>query len=241
MTGSTIGWFTGTLVRARPLTASARSITFTVPGWPGSDAGQHVDVRLTAPDGYQAVRSYSIADSGPGEEVELAVERLPDGEVSPFLVDDLEPGDTVDLHGPLGGWFVWRPDRTRPVQLIAGGSGVVPFVAMTRAHARAGSNVPMRLLYSVRTPDDALFRDELSRPSPAVTTTWHYTRAVPPGWPRAAGRLTAEAVKSAVPAPDQGPLTYVCGPTGFVESIARTLLGLGHVPDTIRTERFGGI
>ena len=112
MTSPSIGWHTGSLARAHPLTASARSITFAVPNWPGNDAGQHVDVRLTAPDGYQAVRSYSIASAGPGEEIELAIDRLPDGEVSPFLVDDLELGDTVELRGPLGGWFVWRPEQT---------------------------------------------------------------------------------------------------------------------------------
>ncbi|HEU4792778.1 MAG TPA: FAD-binding oxidoreductase, partial [Nitrolancea sp.] len=171
MTRPAVGWLTGRLVRAHPLTASARSITFAVPSWPGNDAGQHVDVRLTSPDGYQAVRSYSIASAGPGEEVELAIDRLPDGEVSPFLVDDLELGDTVELRGPLGGWFVWRPGQTQPVQLIAGGSGVVPFVAMIRTHANASSPVPMQLLYSLRTADDAFFRDELSQPSATARTT----------------------------------------------------------------------
>lgn len=241
MTRTATAWHTGSLVRARKLTASARSITFAVPDWPGNDAGQHVDVRLTAPDGYHAVRSYSLASAGPGDEVELAVERLPDGEVSPFLVDDLEVGDAVELRGPLGGWFVWRPTETRPVQLIAGGSGVVPLVAMIRAHAVAGSSATMQLLYSLRTPEDALFRDELSQPSVRDVTTLHYTRAVPPGWSRPAGRLTQEALRSATLPPAQGPVMYVCGPTGFVESVARALTGLGHLPDAIRTERFGGI
>lgn len=240
MTNPAIGWLSGSLVRAHPLTASARSITFAVPSWPGNEAGQHVDVRLTAPDGYQAVRSYSIASVGPGTEIELAIDRLPDGEVSPFLVDDLEIGDTVELRGPLGGWFVWRPGQTQPVQLIAGGSGVVPFVAMTRAHARAGSDVPMQLLYSLRAPDDAFFRNELCRPSATAATTWHYTRTVPPGWSRSAGRLTEEDLKGATLPPEQVPVTYICGPTGFVESVSRAVLSLGHPPDTIRTERFGG-
>lgn len=234
------GWLTGTLAGARPLTATARSLTFSVPGWPGSDAGQHVDVRLSAPDGYQAVRSYSIASVGPGEEVELAVERLPDGEVSPFLVDELELGDTVELRGPLGGWFVWRPGSERPVQLIAGGSGVVPFVAMLRAHARAESTAPMRLLYSLRSPEAAYFREELDRAAPQVRTTWHYTRAVPGDWPVAAGRLTADDLRRATLPPTEGPLTYICGPTGFVETVAGALGSLGHTPDAIRTERFGG-
>lgn len=240
MTSPAAGWLTGSLARAHTLTASGRSITFAVPSWPGNDAGQHVDVRLTSPDGYQAVRSYSIASAGPGEEIELAIDRLPDGEVSPFLVDDLELGDTVELRGPLGGWFVWRPEQTQPVQLIAGGSGVVPFVAMTRTHAQAGSSVPMQLLYSLRTPDDAFFRDELSQPSATARTTWHYTRTVPPGWSRSAGRLTAEDLRRETLPPEQAPLTYICGPTGFVETVSRALTSLGHAPDTIRTERFGG-
>lgn len=241
MSTSTSGWRAGTLVRAEPLTASARSIAFRVPGWPGSVAGQHVDVRLTAPDGYQAVRSYSIASVGAGEEVELAVERLPDGEVSPFLVDNLELGDAVELRGPLGGWFLWRPDQARPVQLIAGGSGVVPFVAMTRAHAQAESTAPMRLLYSLRTPADAFFRRELSRQSESGGTTWHYTRAVPTGWLQSPGRFTAEDLRRETMGPEDRPLIYVCGPTGFVEAVSRALIGLGHTADSIRTERFGGV
>lgn len=234
------GWLTATLVAAHRLTATARSLTFSVPGWPGSDAGQHLDLRLTAPDGYQAVRSYSIASVGRGAEVELAVERLPAGEVSPFLVDELELGDGVELRGPLGGWFVWRPGDARPIQLVAGGSGVAPFVAMIRSHNQAGSAAPMQLLYSLRTPEAAYFRDELSRPGPRITTTYHYTRAAPPGWPRAAGRLTTEDLQRATFPPSDGPLTYICGPTGFVEAVTAALTTLGHSPGTIRTERFGG-
>lgn len=240
MTTPTRDWLTGHLVREHPLTSSARSITFTVPDWPGNEAGQHVDVRLTAPDGYQAVRSYSIASAGPGDEVELAIERLPNGEVSPFLVDDLELGDAVELRGPLGRWFVWRPDQTQPVQLIAGGSGVVPFVAMVRAHANAGTSSPMHLLYSLRGPDDAFFRKELSRPSTSTATMWHYTRTTPPGWPHTASRLTAERLKQTTLPPEREPLIYVCGPTGFVETISRALTSIGHSTASIRTERFGG-
>lgn len=235
-----VGWFTAALVRAHPLTASARSLVFSVPGWPGNHAGQHVDVRLTAPDGYQATRSYSVASVGLGDEVELAIERLPDGEVSPFLVDDLELGDSVELHGPLGGWFVWQPDEARPVQLIGGGSGVVPLVAMMRAHASSGSTSPMQLLYSLRTPDDAFFRDELTERSATTPTTWHYTRTVPHGWSRAPGRLTRDDLESTTVPAEHEPLTYVCGPTGFVEAVARGLIDLGHEPSSIRTERFGG-
>jgi ferredoxin-NADP reductase len=234
------GWLTGTLVRERSLTTSARSLTFAVPDWPGNDAGQHVDVRLTAPDGYQAVRSYSIASSGPGEQIELGVDKLPDGEVSPFLVEDLEIGDPVELRGPLGGWFVWRPEQTSPTQLIAGGSGVVPFVAMIRAHAVARSSTPMQLLYSLRSQQDALFADDLARFASTAPTTWHYTRAVPPGWSRQAGRLTPDDLSRQTLAPDASPRIYICGPTGFVEAVSRALIGLGHQPDSIRTERFGG-
>lgn len=240
MTRTTSGWLTGSLVHARPLTDSARSLTFAVPGWPGNAAGQHVDIRLTAPDGYQAVRSYSIASVGAREEIELAVDRLPGGEVSPFLVDDLELGDQIELRGPLGGWFVWRPEQRGPVQLIAGGSGVVPFVAMLRAHAASGCSAPMQLLYSLRTPDDAFFRDELVRNSARTRTTWHYSRAVPPGWSRAAGRLTTQDLRAETLAPEDLPLTYVCGPSGFVEAVASGLVELGHSAENIRTERFGG-
>src|SRR5690606_6119737 len=148
---------------------------------------------------------------------ELAVERLPDGEVSPFLVDELEIGDPVELRGPLGRWFVWRPDQTGPVQLIAGGSGVVPLVAMTRVHTRAEALSAMRLLYSLRGPDDALYREELSEAGDA--TIWHYTRIAPPGWPRMVGRLTAQDLRQEALPPGDGVLTYICGPTGFVETV----------------------
>ena len=156
----TSGWHVGTVVETRTETPSGRSIVFDVPGWTGNIAGQHVDVRLSAPDGYQAVRSYSIASADSSERVQLAVDKLPDGEVSPYLVDDLQPGDMLELRGPLGGWFVWKPEQTQPVQLIAGGSGVVPLVAMIRSHAASGSTAPMQLLYSVRSPGDRFFADE---------------------------------------------------------------------------------
>jgi Flavodoxin reductases (ferredoxin-NADPH reductases) family 1 len=233
-------WLTGTVRQARPLTESSRSIIFTVPGWPGSEAGQHVDIRLTAPDGYQAVRSYSIASASGGEQVELAIARIPEGEVSPFLVDDIEIGDAVELRGPLGGWFVWRPAESGPVQLIAGGSGVVPFLAMIRANVTSGGKAPMRLLYSLRAPEDALYRDELSQPSANVSVNWHYTRAAPPGWSRTPARLSADDLRERTFAPEDVSRTYVCGPTGFVEAVARALISIGHDTESIRTERFGG-
>ena len=235
-------WLVGTLVAAAPLNPAARSITFEVPGWPGNLAGQHVDVRLTAPDGYQAVRSYSIASSGLGTRVELAIDKLPDGEVSPFLVDALEINDPVELRGPLGGWFVWTDELHTPVQLIAGGSGVVPFVAMAREHRRTGSAAPMRLLYSLKGPDDAFFRDELTAPP---RTTWMSTGIThgitPPGWEAEPRRLTSDDLRNAVIPPTDDARIYICGPTGFVETVSRSLESLGHRPESIRTERFGGV
>jgi ferredoxin-NADP reductase len=223
----------GTVASARAETPSGRSIWIDVPEWPGNIAGQHVDVRLTAPDGYQATRSYSLASSGPDARLQLAVDKLPDGEVSPYLVDDLQPGDMLELRGPLGGWFVWKPDIERPVQLIAGGSGVVPLVAMLRAHAASGSTAMMRLLYSVRTPDDRFFADELEK---LDNVTYAYTRSGPPD--ATIGRLTKERLAAA--ALPIGAAVFVCGPTGFVEAVASWLVELGHDAGSIKTERFGG-
>jgi ferredoxin-NADP reductase len=222
----------GTVTSTRRETPTGRSIVLDVPGWPGNTAGQHVDVRLTAPDGYQATRSYSIASAGPEPRFELAVDRLPTGEVSPYLVDDLREGDQVEVRGPLGGWFVWTPAETRPVQLIAGGSGVVPLVAMLRSHAASGVTTPMRLLYSVRSPADRFFADELDRFEVDVV----YTRQAPEGMP--VGRVTADRLAGAVLPP--GALVFVCGPTRFVEAVATWLVDLGHRPQDVKTERFGG-
>lgn len=239
----TAAWHVATLASARPETGTARRLVLDVPGWPGNDAGQHLDVRLTAPGGYQATRSYSIASSGPTTHVELAVDRLPDGEVSPYLVGDIEPGDQLEVHGPLGGYFVWRPDREpdRPVQLIAGGSGVVPLVAMVRSHAAAGVASPFRLLYSVRTPDDVFFGPELTAAvSSCFAVDFVYTRSSPAGAAEPAGRLTRDRLAAlSIPA-ELDPRVFVCGPTGFVEQVAQWLQELGHQPGSIRTERFGG-
>jgi ferredoxin-NADP reductase len=227
----------GTVAEVRRETPTGRSIVIDVPGWPGNIAGQHVDVRLTAPDGYQATRSYSIASSGPEPRLQLAVDRLPDGEVSPYLVDDLMVGDMLELRGPLGGWFVWKPELTAPVQLIAGGSGVVPLVAMVRAHAASGSTSEMKLLYSVRTPDDRFFADELGM---LDTVNYVYTRATPPNWPTKPGRITPESLAALTLPPEQRPAVFVCGPTGFVEAVANALVALGHDQAAVKTERFGG-
>lgn len=238
-------WKVGIVAETRTETASGRSILLDVPGWGGNSAGQHADVRLTAADGYTATRSYSVASAGPGDRVQLAVDRLPTGEVSPYLVDDLIVGDQLEIRGPLGGWFVWKPEidgaeQTGPVQLIGGGSGIVPLVAMIRSHTASGSTAPFRLLYSVRTPDDAFFRTELTEPSRGLDVTWAYTRRAPDGWPRPAGRVTtADLEADAFPA-SLSPAVFVCGPTGFVETVANSLVELGHDPARIKTERFGG-
>ncbi|MBK4346366.1 ferredoxin reductase [Lacisediminihabitans sp. G11-30] len=228
------------MVSAARESTSGRSLTIDVPGWTGNLAGQHTDLRLTAPDGYQAVRSYSIASAGPGERIQLAVDEVPDGEVSPYLVEDVMVGDQLELRGPLGGWFVWRPDDIGPVQLIGGGSGIVPLIAMTRARAAAKSATPFRLLYSVRTPEDAFFRAELEAPAPGLDVTWLYTRRTPDDWPRPAARISPADLAANTIAADNNPMVFVCGPTGFVEAVADALVNLGHPPARVKTERFGG-
>jgi ferredoxin-NADP reductase len=234
-------WTVGTVIATTTETPTGRSITLDVPGWPGNIAGQHVDVRLTAEDGYQATRSYSLASAGSLPQIQLAVDKLPDGEVSPYLVDDLIDGDQVELRGPLGGWFVWREGDEGPVQLIAGGSGVVPLVAMARSHAAAASAAPFRLLYSVREPDDAFFSSELaSLANDTFQLDWLYTRKTPDAWPRPAGRITADDVARLTIPATESPMVFVCGPTGFVETVAKLLVDLGHSPERVKTERFGG-
>ncbi len=237
------GWRPARVVEASAVTSHSRVLHVEVPGWPGSEAGQHVDVRLTADDGYQAVRSYSLGSYGGGGTIELAVDEVEDGEVSPYLVEDVRPGDQLEVKGPLGGYFVWRPGASTPVQLIAGGSGIVPLVSIARARADAASDAPFRLLYSVRTTDDALYRDEASRlgSSGTVEVTWVYTRQGPPGWTGPVGRLDDASIAAAVWPVDREPLFYVCGPTGFVEAVADALVRLGHPPLRVKTERFGGV
>ncbi|MEY2849061.1 MAG: hypothetical protein RI885_1728 [Actinomycetota bacterium] len=236
-------WIAATVSEARHETERARTLRLDVPGWSGHLPGQHVDVRLTAEDGYTAVRSYSIA-SGQGSGVlELTVDRLDDGEVSPYLVDDVEVGDHLEIRGPAGLWFLWDPDDDGPVQLIGGGSGVVPLMAMVRTHGDQASSAPFRLLYSVRSPELAIFRDELNdreRTDGALHVGWAYSRITPPGWPHSPARLDHAAVERAVFPPALRPAVFVCGSTPFVESIANTLLDLGHDPADIRTERYGG-
>ena len=236
-------WRIAKVVALHDETTTARTITFEVPDWPGHVAGQHVDVRLTAADGYTAVRSYSIASAPSSERrIEITVERLPNGEVSPYLTQELVVGDRVELRGPIGGWFVWRTQQTEPIQLIAGGSGIVPLMAMIRSRASAGSNAPFRLLYSVREPAAVFYRDELRALSDhdhSVGLTYTYTRVAPEDWPRVPGRIDPTLIASATWPSQHSATCYVCGPTSFVETAARFLTGSGYSPDKIRTERFG--
>jgi ferredoxin-NADP reductase len=209
-------WRVGTVAAVRAESASARTIVLTVPGWPGHLAGQHVDVRLTAPDGYSTQRSYSIASAADGERVELTVEQVPGGEVSPYLVRVLATGDPLELRGPVGGWFVWRPEAPDPVLLVAGGSGMVPLMAMIRARAGSASRAPFRLVYSVRDAPSSLYRDELAdrvRTDAGLRASHLYSRTAPPGTPRPAGRITGADLTAAGWPPEAAPAVYVC-PSG---------------------------
>jgi ferredoxin-NADP reductase len=233
-----------TIAAVRRETPGARTITLDVDDWPGHIAGQHVDVRLTAENGYTAVRSYSIASSASSRLLEITVDRLVDGEVSPYLVDVAEVGDRVEVRGPAGGWFVWRSNSDGPVQLIGGGSGVVPLMAMVRSHGDAGSAAPFRLLHSVRTPASALFSDELKQRTVSdrhLTVDYAFSRETPPGWLGPPARLNRAAIEASVFAPSERATFFVCGSTPFVEAVADRLVEAGHPPERIKTERFGGI
>jgi ferredoxin-NADP reductase len=221
-------------------TASAVTLSLSVPDWPGHRAGQHVDIRLTAEDGYQAQRSYSLA-SAPGDEgLELTVERVVDGEVSLYLTEDARPGDQFELRGPIGGYFVWDGSDPTPVFLVAGGSGLVPLRSIMRHHAAIDSRAEVRLLLSARALDDVLYRAELEAPPPHVDVKITLTRGpVPEGWTGFARRIDREMLAEVAPTRDARPQVYVCGPTPFVEEAAQLLVELGHNPARIYTERFG--
>jgi ferredoxin-NADP reductase len=230
-------WQLASVVELVDETPRVRSIVLDPPDWPGHLAGQHVDVRLTAEDGYQAQRSYSIASAPEDEHLVLTVERLDDGEVSPYLVDELRPGDELELRGPVGGYFVWEAPLGGPLLLVAGGSGVVPFRAMLRHRAAAGSDAPARLLYSSRSLAEVIYREELESSGADVRFT--LTREQPPGWAGYARRIDAELLGEVAWSPEERPRVFVCGPTPFVEVAASALVALGHDPALIKTERFG--
>jgi ferredoxin-NADP reductase len=219
-------------------TPSTRTLTLDVPDWPGHRAGQHVDIRLTAEDGYRAERAYSIA-SAPGEPPAITIERLEDGEVSPYLVDVVEAGDVFEVRGPIGGYFVWGPEDGGPLLLVAGGSGVVPLRAMARHRRLTGSDVPARLLYSSRTLADVIYREELTAADPGLEVVVTLTRDRPPGWTGRTGRVSTELLADVAWPAGDGPLAFVCGPTSFVETVAAGLVELGYDPARVRTERFG--
>jgi ferredoxin-NADP reductase len=234
-------WQVATVNQLVDETPTVRTIDLQVPDWAGHQAGQHLDIRLTGDDGYRAERSYSIA-SAPGEPLAITVERLEDGEVSPYLTEDLRQGDQFELRGPIGGYFIWDPARdTTPLLLVAGGSGVVPLRAILRYRERTGSATPARLLYSARSLPDVIYHDELDRYNhdQGVDVTYTLTRQQPPGWTGRTGRVNAAMLTDIAWPTSQNPLAFVCGPTSFVEAVANALVGLGYPPGRVKTERFG--
>lgn len=236
-------WQPATLVSIRPETHRVKTLRFTVANWPGHLAGQHADVRLTAEDGYRAERSYSIASPPEVDALELTVDRLEDGEVSPFLTSELQPGDTIQLRGPIGGYFVWSVSEGQtPLLLVAGGSGVVPLMCMLRHRQLSGSTVPIALLYSSRTRDDVIYHDELTAlalSDPRFTLRMTLTRDSAPGWAGRFGRIDLPAVQVLLESLGREVDSFVCGPDGFVEAAAALLMQAGQPRDAIRTERFG--
>jgi ferredoxin-NADP reductase len=235
-------WQLAKVVDTADETPTVRTLFLDFPEWPGHLAGQHVDVRLTAEDGYQAERSYSIA-TPPSEAPAITVQRLVDGEVSPYLVDEVRPGDRFEVRGPIGGWFVWDYAYGGPLFLVAGGSGIVPLMAMLRHRAASAEPVPTRLVYSARTLEDVIYRDKvmaLARDSNGFELFLTLTRSAPAGWTGRRGRVGVELLRETAWPEEQRPLTYICGPTNFVEAVASGLVGLGYAPERIRTERFGG-
>ena len=215
-----------------------RTVELDAPDWPGHRAGQHLDVRLTADDGYIAERSYSIA-SAPGERAAITVERLEDGEVSPYLTEELRAGDKLELRGPIGGYFVWEPGDGGPLTLLAGGSGVVPLRSILRHRGRTRSAVPARLLYSARTLPDVIYRAELDQDHDGAEVIYTLTRDQPPGWTGHTGRVDAALLAQVAWPASASPLAFICGPTSFVETAAAALVGLGYRPERVKTERFG--
>ena len=236
-------WLVATIKETTDETATARTLTLDVPRWPGHVAGQHVTVKLTAPDGYSTQRDYSIASAPETDRLQITVQRLEDGEVSSYLAGIAEPGDQFELRGPIGGWFAWPENDLRPLLLLAGGSGIVPLMSMIRTHDEAGSQVPVWLIYSARIPSDVIYAAEIServRVSP-LSATYLYTRGKPedaaPG--TRLGRLNADVIAATPFPPDANPAIFICGPSGFVETASDLLVTAGYAPASIKTERFG--
>ena len=254
-------WRVATVKETKDETATARTLTLDVPGWPGHEPGQHVAVKLTAEDGYSAQRDYSIASAwttvaSEPDRLEITVQRLMDGEVSPYLAEVAEPGDQFDVRGPIGGWFTWDPSDPRPLLLFAGGSGIVPLMSMIRTHEAVKSKSSVQLIYSARTPDDVIYADELaqrSRVSPLIVVTYLYTRLTRwrktparsdsqvsvPKIPGYAGRLSADVLAKTAFPPELHPAVFACGPSGFVEAASELLVAAGFPAASIKTERFG--
>jgi ferredoxin-NADP reductase len=240
-----IEWRAATVTEVIRETPHAKTLVMDVPGWPGHTAGQHVDVRLTADDGYQAQRSYSIASAPSRTSLAITIERLDDGEVSPYLTDALGVGDRVELRGPIGGYFVWEPSMGGPLFLVAGGSGIVPLMAILRTRATSPAttraSTPATLLYSSRSWEDIIYRDEVMAlvGDPGVKVAQTLTRSQPPEWMGFTRRIDADMLAEVAPAPSLRPRIYICGPTALVETAARILVELGHEPVQVKTERFG--
>jgi ferredoxin-NADP reductase len=243
VTPAYLPWRVATVVTAKPESVRAKAILLDVPGWPGHLAGQHLDLRLTAEDGYQAQRSYSVSSAPDAKpRIEITVERVDDGEVSPFLLDELRVGDRLELRGPIGGYFTWMPGDGGPLFLVGGGSGVAPLMAILRARTRTGDHTPVRLLYSARTVDELLYRtelDALAEMGSGFELIYSLTRGAPVGWTGEQGRIRRELLAARGFPPEDRPRLFVCGPTPFVEAIADALVGLGHDAGRIKTERFG--
>ena len=235
-------WRIGEVIEVVVETPRTKSLVLDVPGWEGHRAGQHVDVRLTAPDGYRAQRSYSVASAPEDEGIVLTVDRLDDGEVSPYLTDVLVVGDKLELRGPIGGYFVWEAEDGGPLLLVGGGSGVAPLMAMIRHRAAVGSEVPARLLYSSRSHEEIIYREELedlADQDGSLEVVHTLTRSRPEGWGGYGRRIDAQMLREVSWPPDESPLAFVCGPTPLVEEVGTALVGLGHDPARVKTERFG--
>ena len=236
-----LNWLTATVAQIVEETARTKSLVLDIPRWSGHQSGHHVDIRLTAEDGYQAERSYSIASAPEDNFVVITVERIDDGEVSPYLTQDLRAGDQLELRGPIGGYFVWRAALGGPLLLIAGGSGIVPLRAILRHYTATASDIPVRVLYSARSLADVIYREELKRmrDDHGLDMRFTLTRQQPAGWSGYSRRIDLELLAEIARFDNEHLLTYICGPTGFVETAANGLVKLGYDPATIKTERFG--